>query len=291
MRITVDPPPDWDDYALLDSGGGSKLERFGRYTFVRPEPQALWQPRLSTARWEAADAVFEAGGEERGHWASRQAIEPRWALRRGPLQFWVQPTPFRHLGVFPEQAGQWDWIAARIAAAGRPVTILNLFGYTGLASLAAAHSGAKVTHVDASKQSIAWARENQALSQVDTSAIRWLVDDAVKFVAREVRRGVTYDGILLDPPKFGRGPKGEVWKLHDALPRLLDACRQALSAQPLFVLLNSYAADLSATSLYYTLDDLLAGRGGAVTAGELTLREQSGGRLLSLASFARWEAA
>jgi 23S rRNA (cytosine1962-C5)-methyltransferase len=166
--------------------------------------------------------------------------------------------------------------------------VLNLFGYTGLASLAAAHAGARVTHVDASKQSIAWARENQALSGVDASAIRWLVDDASKFVAREVRRGATYGGIILDPPKFGRGPKGEVWKLHDALPALLADCRHLLSPNALFVLLNAYAADMTATSLYYTLDDKLTGLGGHITAGELTLREQSAGRLLSLASFARW---
>jgi 23S rRNA (cytosine1962-C5)-methyltransferase len=289
VRITVAPPAEWEDYALLDTGGGRKLERFGRYTCVRPESQALWSPRLASSQWEAADAEFQPGGqEERGHWAYHHAIEPRWALQRGPLRFWVQPTPFRHLGVFPEQAGQWDWVAERIADAGPGVSVLNLFGYTGLASLAATHAGARVTHVDASKQSIAWARENQALSGVDASAIRWLVDDASKFVAREVRRGATYHGIILDPPKFGRGPKGEVWKLHDALPALLADCRQLLSPHALFVLLNAYAADMTATSLYFTLDDKLTGLGGHITAGELTLREQSAGRLLSLASFARW---
>jgi 23S rRNA (cytosine1962-C5)-methyltransferase len=168
------------------------------------------------------------------------------------------------------------------------VTVLNLFGYTGLASLAVALAGAHVTHVDASKQSLAWARENQALSGVDASAIRWLVDDAQKFAAREVRRGARYEGIILDPPKFGRGPKGEVWKLHEALPTLLGLCRQLLSPRALFVLLNSYAADMTATSLYYALDDALGDRGGSLTAGELALREQSAGRLLTLASFASW---
>lgn len=289
VQVSVAMPAEWDDYALLDTGDGKKLERFGRYTFVRPESQALWTPRLATARWEAADAVFEAATQdERGHWTYRRAIEPRWEMRRGPLRFWVQPTPFRHLGVFPEQAGQWDWMAERIRTTEADVTVLNLFGYTGLASLAAAHAGARVTHVDASKQAIAWARENQTLSDVDTRAIRWLVDDASKFVAREVRRGSRYDGIILDPPKFGRGPKGEVWKLHEALPPLLALCRDLLSPRALFLLLNSYAADMTATSLYYVLDDKLAGLDGQISAGELMLREQSGERRLSLGSYAQW---
>jgi 23S rRNA (cytosine1962-C5)-methyltransferase len=220
----------WKDYALLDSGDGMKLERFGKYILARPESQAMWKRALDS-EWKNAHAVFVSTGEESGgHWDFRKKVEERWEMRyeldfdltprppllkgEGGLKFWTMTTPGRHLGVFPEVAAHWDWCSRLIAGAKREVNVLNLFGYTGLASLAAAAAGAKVTHVDASKKSVNWARENQALSKLDEKPIRWIVDDALKFVQREVKRGVKYDGIILDPPKFGRGPKGEVWEVY-----------------------------------------------------------------------------
>jgi 23S rRNA (cytosine1962-C5)-methyltransferase len=291
--LTLLTSPDWQDYALLDSGAGARLERLGPYCFVRPEPQALWQPALPRAAWEQADAVFQGslGGAEEyegGHWRFRRPLEPRWMVRYKHLRFWAAPTPFRHLGVFPEQACHWDWLSRLIAESGRPVKVLNLFAYTGLASLAAASAGAAVTHVDASKKSIEWARENQALSGLSQRPIRWIVDDALKFVQREVRRGVRYDGLIIDPPKFGRGPRGEVWKLHEALPALLQSCRALLSEQPLFVVLTAYAIRASALSLYYPLQEMLRDYRGSLTAGEMVLVEESAGRRLSTAIFARW---
>jgi 23S rRNA (cytosine1962-C5)-methyltransferase len=284
--------PDWTDYELLDSGAGAKLERFGPYTFVRPEHQAVWRPTLPARKWEAAPAIFQAaGGEETGgRWQVRRPVEPAWTMSYQDLRFRAHFTTSRHLGVFPEQAAHWDWLAARVRAAGRPVQVLNLFGYTGLATLAAAQAGARVTHVDAAKKSISWARENQALAGLDERPIRWIVDDAFKFVQREARRGATYDGFILDPPKFGRGPKGEVWECFDMLPGLLQACRALLTPQPLFVVITAYAIRASALSLYYALQEMVAGQAGEVQAGELAVQEKSAGRLLSTAIFARWTA-
>ncbi|NTW08780.1 MAG: class I SAM-dependent rRNA methyltransferase, partial [Anaerolineaceae bacterium] len=205
------------------------------------------------------------------------------------LRFSVMTTPGRHLGVFPETAAHWDWMAGLIQSAGRPIKVLNLFGYTGLATLAAAAAGASVTHVDASKKSVGWARENQALSGLDTRPIRWIVDDAMKFVQRESRRGVRYDGIILDPPKFGRGPKGEVWEVYKSLPELLESCRLVLSEVPLFVALTVYAVRASAIHLSYALQDALKNQKGNIDSGELVLREKSAGRLLSQAVYSRWE--
>jgi 23S rRNA (cytosine1962-C5)-methyltransferase len=198
-------------------------------------------------------------------------------------------TPGRHLGVFPEVAAHWDWFSGLIAQSSRETNVLNLFGYTGLASLAAAAAGAKVTHVDASKKSVGWARENQALSKLTSAPIRWIVDDALKFVQREARRGVKYDGIILDPPKFGRGPKGEVWEVYKSLPTLLEACRECLSAEPLFVVTTIYAVRASAIHVAQAMDDMMSSFGGKLEMGELVTREQSAGRLLSQAVYARWE--
>lgn len=290
-RLELLLAPDWKDYELLDSGGGLKLERFGRYTFVRPEPQAMWRPALPEKSWQAADAVFQGAGEEEGgRWQFRRQLEPRWIMTYKHLRFWVEPTTFRHLGVFPEHAGHWDWMAERIQGAGRPVRVLNLFGYTGLATLAAASAGASVTHVDASKKVVAWARENQALSGLSDRPVRWIVDDALKFVQREVRRGARYDGLLIDPPKFGRGPKGEIWKIYDSLPELLSACSQVLSPEPLFVILTVYAIRASALSLHYTLQEAIGAYGGSLTSGEMGLVERSARRVLSTAIFVRWAA-
>lgn len=286
----------WQDYALLDSGDGLKLERFGRYVFVRPEAQAMWGRALSEAEWGNAHAVFEPTGEESGgHWNFKKKVEEKWQMQYslpqgGGLKFWAMTTPGRHLGLFPEGAAHWDWFNLLIAQAGRPVNVLNLFGYTGLATLAAAAAGAKVTHVDASKKAVSWARDNQALSGLSGKPIRWLVDDALKFVQREARRGVKYDGILLDPPKFGRGPKGEVWEVYKSLPSLMSACREILSEKPLFAAVTIYAVRASAIHAGQALQEMMAGFDGEMDAGELVTREQSANRLLSQAVYARWNA-
>jgi 23S rRNA (cytosine1962-C5)-methyltransferase len=289
-ELSLAVAPEWADYELLDSGGGRKLERYGPYTFVRPEPQAVWLPVLPEKRWEGAHAVFQPTREESGgHWHFNRNVESSWVMGYGGLTFQAQTTAGRHLGVFPEQAAQWDWMAGLIHSSARPVQVLNLFGYTGLATLAAAQAGAGVTHVDASKKSVTWARQNQSLSGLEDRPIRWIVDDALKFIQREARRGSRYDGLILDPPKFGRGPKGEVWEFFDLFPHLLDACRAVLTPQPLFVVITAYAIRASALSLYYSLAGSLRGLGGKLTAGELAIQEKSAGRLVSTAIFARWE--
>ena len=287
--ITLLAAPEWDDYELLDSGGGAKLERYGPYTFARPEHQAVWRPALPKERWQAAHAVFEpSGGESGGQWKFNRPVEPSWMMNYKGLRFRAHASASRHMGVFPEQAAHWDWMDGLIRQAGRPVQVLNLFGYTGLATLAAARAGASLTHVDAAKKAIVIGRENQTLSRLEDRPIRWLVDDAFKFVRREVRRGSQYDGIILDPPKFGRGPQGQVWELFESLPALLDDCRAILSRQPLFVVITAYAIRASALSVYYALAEMLNGLGGELTTGEMTLTERSAGRTLSTAIYARW---
>lgn len=281
--------PDWQDYELLDSGSGQKLERYGPYRFVRPEPEAVWKPALPEKEWKSADAFFRPSAEEMGgHWESRRPLEPRWQMRYQGLKFWAQTSNSRHLGVFPEQASQWDWIQERIRTANRPPTVLNLFGYTGLATLAAAQAGARVTHVDASRKVVTWAHENLQLTGLDEDRVRWIVEDALKFVQREGRRQVQYDGLILDPPKFGRGPKGEVWDFYRWIPALLDACRQVLSPRPLFVVLTAYAVKASSLTIYQAVREMMAAYPGQVSAGEVTLVEKSAGRILSLAIYARW---
>jgi len=296
--FTLLESPHWTDYALLDSGDGSKLERFGAYVFVRPESQAMWKRSLDV-EWKQAHAVFQPTGEESGgHWDVKKKVDEKWEMRyildpsrvtKGELKFWAMTTPGRHLGVFPEVAAHWDWFSGLIATSKREVNILNLFGYTGLATLAAAAAGAKVTHVDASKKSVNWARDNQAISNLTEKPIRWIVDDALKFVQREARRGVKYDGIILDPPKFGRGPKGEVWEVYKSLPDLLEVCRECLSENPLFVVTTLYAVRASAIHVAQAMEDMLNGFEGKIEMGELVTREQSAGRLLSQAVYARWE--
>jgi 23S rRNA (cytosine1962-C5)-methyltransferase len=290
MKITLLESPDWKDYELLDSGDGLKLERFGPYRFVRPEVQAIWRRGLPESAWQDVHGVFQPTSEESGgHWDLRKKIDQKWVMGYKELKFWAMTTPGRHLGVFPEVAAHWDWSAALIQKAGRPTKVLNLFGYTGLASLAGAAAGAAVTHVDASKKSVTWARDNQVLSKLEQKPIRWIVDDALKFVEREGRRGVKYDGILFDPPKFGRGPKGEVWEVYESLPLLLKACRDVLSETPLFVALTMYAIRASGVHLYQSLDELMRPFNGKTDAGELVARDKSCGRLLSQAVYARWE--
>lgn len=290
-EIEVLTASDWDDYELVDSGDGLKLERYGNYTFVRPEPQAMWPPALGESVWRQAHARFRPTGEESGgHWERYKPIEEAWLMIYKGLKFYARLTAGRHLGVFPEQSPHWDWARARIQEARRPIQALNLFGYTGIASLAAAQAGANVTHVDASRKSVTWARENQAASGLNERPIRWIIDDAVKFIRREQRRQKRYEAILLDPPKFGRGPRGEVWEFFELFPQLLEACVNVLSEQPLFIVVTAYAIRVSALSLSYTLQALTEKLGGRVSAGELSLRESSAGRQISLAIYARWEA-
>ncbi len=281
----------WTDYELLDSGDGLKLERYGKYTFVRPDYRAVWQPALPEQTWKLAHARFHpSGAESGGEWEYSQPVEANWTLSYGGLRFQAQATKSRHMGFFPEQTLQWDWIAQQTQRAQRPLRVLNLFGYTGLASLAAAQAGAHVTHVDAAKRAITTARENQSLSGLDDRPIRWIVDDAFKFVRREVRRGARYDGLILDPPKFGRGPSGQVWEFFKSLPELLADCQKLLSDSPRFVVITAYAVQISALSVYYALETITRKLNGSLETGELALIEKSAGRLLSMALYTRWSA-
>lgn len=281
---------DWTDYALLDSGAGRKLERFGRQTVSRPDPQAFWTPQRPPDAWQA-DAVFDEKGtdDERGAWRvlSGQAVET-WPMAWRDLRFTARRTPFRHLGVFQEHSVHWSAAMDAIRSANRPTKVLNLFGYTGLMSLACAAAGAEVVHLDASPKSNGYGKENQIQSGLGDVPIRWIADDAMKFVARELRRGNAYDGIVLDPPKFGRGPKNETWRFEEDLPALLDGVRALLSDKPLFVIATAYAVRLSYLALAQTLFDRLDGLDGRREAGEMALIEEESGRLLPTALYARW---
>jgi 23S rRNA (cytosine1962-C5)-methyltransferase len=281
----------WADYSLLDSGNGRKLERYGPWTVSRPEPQCLWAPRLQTRAWEAADAVFEpAGDDEAGRWTTRGDLPESWPMSWGEVAFNARLTAFRHLALFPEQAANWGWLDARLRGARPGLKILNLFGYTGVASLVAVAAGASVTHVDASKKAVAWARENARLSGLEERPVRWICDDARKYVQRELRRGGRYDGVILDPPKYGRGPGGEVWRFYDDLPDLLAGCAALLADDASFLLLNAYAERISGMALAGLLRDALSGCDGVVDWGELALIEEGGERGVGLSFFARWTA-
>jgi len=279
----------WADYGLLDSGGGRKLERYGPYRIVRPEPQCLWRPSLAAEVWSAADAIFDPEGEEdAGRWRFNGKPLTEWPLAWGPVRFLGRISPFRHVGFFPEHAANWAWLQDRVKSAGRPLKILNLFGYTGVASLACSAAGAEVTHVDASRKAMAWARENAVLSGLAERPLRWLMEDARKYVAREGRRGSQYDGIILDPPKYGRGPAGEVWRLLDDLPELMAGCAALLAKDASFLLLNAYAERISGLALAGLMAEALSGREGAVDWGELALSEESSPRGMAVSFFARW---
>ena len=278
----------WADYALLDSGGGRKLERYGPYRVVRPEPQAMWTPRLASAVWESVDAVFDpSDDEDAGHWRFRGKPSEAWPLSWGDARFHGRFTAFRHLAFFPEQAANWAWLEAAVHTAQQP-RVLNLFGYTGVASLVMAAAGAAVTHVDASKKAIGWARENAELSGLSDRPIRWITEDARKYVQREARRGSRYDGIILDPPKYGRGPGGEVWRLFEDLPELTRLCGELLSEDARFVVLNAYAERISGGALAGLLAEALDGRGGRIEWGELALAEDAGDRTIGMSFYARW---
>ena len=271
----------WPDWGLIDSGDGRKLERYGAITVERPEPQAMWSP--AEASWNP-DATFVPGSDEEGggRWIRHSNVPQSWELSREPVRFNASLTPFRHLGFFPDMAPQWDWMRDRAADAD----VLNLFGYTGVGSLILSEAGARVVHVDASKKSVEGGKGNAALSSV--SDIRWIVDDASKFTAREVRRGKRYDGILLDPPKFGRGPTGEVWRLEENLAPLLADCRKLLDENSRFLVLTVYAVRMSALAIGELVKQTFADLGGTVELGEMSVREEARGLLLPTAIFARW---
>jgi 23S rRNA (cytosine1962-C5)-methyltransferase len=285
-RLAVAEP--WEDYQLIDIGAGRKLERFGTLTVDRPEPQALWARSAPDAVWKTADMKFNAPeDQESGTWErSSKAGREDWQMRFDEVRFACRATSFRHVGVFPEQASHWRFISERLSTRSKP-NVLNLFGYTGVASLVAAAAGAEVTHIDASKKAIAWARENQALSGLDKATIRWICDDALKFAERDVRRGKKYDAIILDPPMYGRGPDNEVWHFFEDLPKLLDALSKLISDTPAFVLISAYALRLSSVSLAELLKDYTP-KSGMVEAGELAVAAQHGGRLFSTSLYARW---
>ncbi|WP_269930718.1 class I SAM-dependent rRNA methyltransferase [Aminobacter sp. HY435] len=282
-----------DDYALLDSGNGQKLEQYGPYRIVRPEGQAIWLPALPAKEWDRVDAVFTGDTDEEGlgRWRfPKTPLGETWPMRHDGMSYQGRFTSFRHVGVFPEQATHWDHMARLIEEAKRPVKVLNLFGYTGLASLVAARAGAEVTHVDASKKAIGWARENQEMAGLSKKPIRWICEDAMKFVEREERRGSHYDIILFDPPAYGRGPKGEVWQLFEGLPAMADICRSILTPKPLAVMLTAYSIRSSFFAIHALMRDTFAGMGGTIESGELVIREKSAGRALSTSLFSRWVA-
>jgi len=277
----------WADYGLIDSGHGRKLERYGCFRFIRPEAQALWAPAGND--WHA-QAEFVPGSDEDGggRWEFHDPV-PRdgWPMTWDDVRFTAQTTPFRHLGFFPDMAPVWTWMRERVAGMAAP-ECLNLFGYTGVGTLAMASKGARMVHVDASKKSVEAARGNAVLAGLADKPIRWMTDDATKFIAREVRRGRRYDGILLDPPKFGRGPEGEVWRLEEGLPGLIADCRQLLDAESRFLFLTVYAVRMSALAIGELLSQALGDLGGKIEAGELAVREEARGLLLPTAIWARW---
>ena len=281
----------WPDYGLIDSGHGRKLERYGRFRFIRPEPQAMWAPAQDD--WQA-DGEFVPGSDEEGggRWFYERPVPAEgWPLEWREVTFQSSCTPFRHLGFFPDMAPVWEWMRGRIAdkvSAGDQAQVMNLFGYTGVGTMAMAAAGAQMVHVDASKKSVAQARANAALSGLEDRPVRWIVDDAAKFVAREVRRGRRYDGILLDPPKYGRGPDGEVWRLEEDLPGLIAHCRQLLDADSRFLFLTVYAVRMSALAIGELLRQAFADLPGTVEAGELVVREEARGLMLPTAIWARW---
>lgn len=280
----------WKDYELLDATGGYRLERWGDIVLQRPDPQVIWKSPKA-ADWNKVDALYHRSDKGGGRWEYRRPLPEKWKIRHKDLTFIVSPTGFKHTGVFPEQAVNWDEYARLIEAAGRPVKVLNLFGYTGGATLACAAAGAEVTHVDASKGMVAWARDNAAASGLSDRPVRWIVDDCQKFVARELRRGSFYDGIIMDPPSYGRGPGGEIWKLEDAIYPLLEMTVKLLNPTPLFFTVNSYTTGLAPGVMGYMLGQLLQQKvGGRVSSDEIGLPVTRGGGVLPCGATAFWTA-
>lgn len=280
----------WQDYELIDASAGERLERWGEILLIRPDPQIIWNTEKKDRRWHSAHARYHRSNKGGGHWEPYQKMPEVWSVGWRELTFRLKPMGFKHTGLFPEQAVNWAFAMEKIQRAGRPVRVLNLFGYTGAATLACLSAGASVTHVDASKGMVQWAKENAAASGLSGRPVRWLVDDCVKFVQRERRRGNTYDAIIMDPPSYGRGPGGEVWKLEEQLDNLLGLCLTVLSEKPLFLILNSYTTGLSPAVMEYLLTVLVKERlGGRVTADEIGLLVTDSGMVLPCGNTAIWE--
>ncbi|TBL68544.1 class I SAM-dependent methyltransferase [Paenibacillus thalictri] len=282
---------DWMDYELIDTGSGEKLERWGNVVLRRPDPQIIWPIVKETGEWKNADAHYHRSSSGGGEWEYRQSIPERWTIRYDQLQFYIKPTGFKHTGLFPEQAVNWRWMMDKIAHSGRKIRVLNLFAYTGGASVACAYAGADVCHVDASKGVVQWAKENLHLSGLGDRPVRFITDDVFKFVQREQRRGSKYDAIIMDPPSYGRGPNGETWKLETDLYPFIESCMSILTDQPLFFLINSYTTGLSASVLTNVLS-LSLGRKfqGTITSGEIGLPITKSGLSLPCGILGRWEA-
>ena len=278
----------WTDYELLDASDGERLERWGDIILIRPDPQVLWSTPRKHLLWKQAHARYLRSKTGGGQWQRFRPIPEDWEIGYGSLRFHLKPMGFKHTGLFPEQAVNWDWMREKIEAAGRPIKVLNLFGYTGAATLACVAAGAHVTHVDAAKGMVAWGRENAVASGLSDKPMRWLVDDCLKFVQREQRRGNTYDAILMDPPSYGRGPGGEVWKLEEQIYPFVEECVKILSDKPLFVLINSYTTGLSPSVMRYILGSLIPAQ-GRLSADEIGLPVTSSGMTLPCGASAIWE--
>ncbi len=284
MRYT----PDWVDFELIDSSNGEKLERWGEVILARPDPQVIWDTERGPA-WDRINARYHRSAAGGGSWEIRSLPRPEWTIGYRSLRFHIRPTGFKHTGLFPEQAVNWDFMAEKIKAANRPVKVLNLFAYTGGATLACAAAGASVVHVDAAKGMVQWARDNAALSGLENAPIRWIIDDCQKFLERELRRGNRYDGIVMDPPSYGRGPGGEVWKLEENVFALCKLAAELLSDDALFLLLNSYTTGLSASVMQYLLAVTAGRRGGFTSSSEIGLPVTANGLILPQGSTAIWE--
>ena len=278
----------WKDYEVIDTSCGEKLERWGRYILLRPDPQVIWKTEKTVPEWNRLNGHYHRSSKGGGEWEFFKLPE-EWTISYRELNFRLKPFSFKHTGLFPEQAVNWDWCSERIREAGRPVKVLNLFAYTGGATLAAASAGASVTHVDASKGMVTWAKENAAASHLEDAPVRWLVDDCVKFVEREIRRGNKYDGIIMDPPSYGRGPKGEIWKIEESIYPFVELAAQLLSDDALFFLINSYTTGLQPAVLSYMLSTVIQKkRGGEVQSSEIGLPVSSNGLVLPCGATCRW---
>ncbi|MDO4553581.1 MAG: class I SAM-dependent methyltransferase [Lachnospiraceae bacterium] len=280
---------DWKDYEVIDCSGGEKLERWGEYILLRPDPQVIWDTRREDRRWKKLNAHYHRSKKGGGEWEFFD-LPKEWNIQYKDATFHLQPFNFKHTGLFPEQAVNWDWFGEKIRSAKRPVKVLNLFAYTGGATISAALAGASVAHIDASKGMVTWARDNARLSGLADAPIRWIVDDCVKFVEREIRRGNHYDGIIMDPPSYGRGPKGEIWKIEEKIYSFIQLCTKLLSDDPLFFLVNSYTTGLQPAVLNYMISSTVKDRfGGRVEAEEIGLPVSTNGLILPCGASGRWE--
>ena len=280
----------WRDYELIDCGGGEKLERWGKHVLVRPDPQAIWQTPRNNPLWRRPDARYARASTGGGAWEKKD-VPAQWQVRYQELTFQVKPMNFKHTGLFPEQAANWDFAMEQIRRAGRPISVLNLFAYTGGATVACAAAGASVCHVDAARGMVSWGRDNARASGLEDAPIRWIVDDCAKFVEREIRRGRRYDAVIMDPPSYGRGPSGEVWKLEDSLWPFVELVAGVLSDEPLFFLINSYTTGLAPSVLTYILESLITPKyGGRTHSDELGLPVTESGLALPCGATGRWMA-